>query len=547
MAHRLPPELWAQIASYLEEDGTSLTNSARVCRQWQPIFEQLIYRSVEVESEQLQPKSRLLSFSQFQALVSDSNRCRRFSVRRLQYTIIMPYRLPDYEATKFEGYREQNTIREVNNQAFQKGVSLLFEFLASWKENSKLTLLLTARGKDGMLEPETEATADAEQWQVELDGERVIAPYRARFPADEAPMLPQVTCINHLWSETRYQGICNSAVLRIAAYCVGLQRLRLDLAGRLRPDHVQYMRERRQVVASGLARLPASLRAFECLGTLDHPWSNTLPALDLRFASRVDELSSSLRILSCNLRELNLSVLSLDMDFLFPLDDGGNPLPTASSLYWPYLETIVLSGVPVNLPSGEWLFDYELETGDEESFPDPATGDEIFESPWLSGGYDISRDKMNTEHFHRLFISFGYAARRMPVLRTISFSLGNLPRTEFRFDSGKKLGSGDSTMSNGEKPCLRFLSEAAYWPDQRVADAWGFGLDDVVVEEDQGEESKVALNDWQSAYEKASSFVSGLTITQKLALITGSSITTANATFDALTFLDDDMGPQNSF
>ena len=44
-------------------------------------------------------------------------------------------------------------------------------------------------------------------------------------------------------------------------------------------------------------------------------------------------------------------------------------------------------------------------------------------------------------------------------------------------------------MSSGEKPRLRFLSEAAYRPDQRVADAWGFGLDDVVVEEDQVGES----------------------------------------------------------
>ena len=44
---------------------------------------------------------------------------------------------------------------------------------------------------------------------------------------------------------------------------------------------------------------------------------------------------------------------------------------------------------------------------------------------------------------------------------------------------------GNSSTSSGEKPCLRFLSEAAYRPDQWVADAWGFGLDDVVVEEDQ--------------------------------------------------------------
>jgi beta-glucosidase len=57
----------------------------------------------------------------------------------------------------------------------------------------------------------------------------------------------------------------------------------------------------------------------------------------------------------------------------------------------------------------------------------------------------------------------------------------------------------------------------------------------------------VALDSWQTAYEKASTLISALTTTQKLSLITGSSITTPNTTFAALTFLDGDMGPQNDF
>ncbi|KAL3494529.1 glycosyl hydrolase family 3 N terminal domain-containing protein [Aspergillus germanicus] len=57
----------------------------------------------------------------------------------------------------------------------------------------------------------------------------------------------------------------------------------------------------------------------------------------------------------------------------------------------------------------------------------------------------------------------------------------------------------------------------------------------------------VSLADWQTAYDKASAFISTLSTTQKLSLITGSSITTPNATFTALTFLDGDMGPQNDF
>jgi hypothetical protein len=88
------------------------------------------------------------------------------------------------------------------------------------------------------------------------------------------------------------------------------------------------------------------------MGSSEHPWSNTLPALDLRSANKMDVLSSSLRLFSRNLRELRLSYMSVDMDFLFPLDERGNPLPETSSLHWPRLETIALSGVPENIPSG---------------------------------------------------------------------------------------------------------------------------------------------------------------------------------------------------
>ncbi|GJP92096.1 beta-d-glucoside glucohydrolase D [Aspergillus niger] len=57
----------------------------------------------------------------------------------------------------------------------------------------------------------------------------------------------------------------------------------------------------------------------------------------------------------------------------------------------------------------------------------------------------------------------------------------------------------------------------------------------------------VALGDWESAYQKASSFVAGLTTYQKLALITGSSVNSTNGSFSGLTFLDGDMGLQNFF
>ncbi|KAL4987983.1 putative beta-glucosidase D [Aspergillus falconensis] len=56
---------------------------------------------------------------------------------------------------------------------------------------------------------------------------------------------------------------------------------------------------------------------------------------------------------------------------------------------------------------------------------------------------------------------------------------------------------------------------------------------------------KVSLGDWKSAHEKASQFVAKLNTTEKIKLITGSSVTTTDGeTFTALDILDGDMGPQ---
>ncbi|KAL2848771.1 hypothetical protein BJX68DRAFT_276270 [Aspergillus pseudodeflectus] len=487
MAHHLPPELWAHIALYLENDRLSLTKCVRVCRQLQPVFERLIYRRVKVESEELQPKDGFISLARFKSL---ANQMRQSFVRRVEYTVVIPYNIPDYRATKLEGYSEQNALRDANNEAFQAGISSLFEFLTTWKEDAKISLALEVQGRVRMLEPETKANQNAKEWQGELRGERVTGPYRAQFPSGDASMLTEVSCVDHLIVQYSYrsQGIATGAFLQIAERCAALRRLHLDMPGQLRPDHVEYMRERREALASGLSRLPSTLQVFECVGCSEQPWSNTLPALDLRSAKGIDELSSSLRLFSCNLRELRLRLMSVDMDFLFPLDERGNPLPESSSLYWPHLETIALDGVAEYTPSGEWLFDYELESGDEEDIPDPATGDEIFESRWLREEYEISREKMNTEHFHRLFVSLGYASRRMPVLRLITFSVAGSPRTKFTFTttSGARGVIEDchaSTLSlpSSSRPLLGFRSDSAYRPDRRVADAWGFELDEMKV------------------------------------------------------------------
>ncbi|KAJ5122516.1 beta-glucosidase D [Penicillium atrosanguineum] len=59
---------------------------------------------------------------------------------------------------------------------------------------------------------------------------------------------------------------------------------------------------------------------------------------------------------------------------------------------------------------------------------------------------------------------------------------------------------------------------------------------------------ELSLGDWQSAYEKASRFVSKLNTTEKIKLVTGSSVnTTDGESFTALEFMDGSMGLQDYY
>jgi hypothetical protein len=234
-----------QITQYLANDRPSLAKCARVCRQWQPVFERIIHRNISVKSDESETTEGAITFSQFQALFSRKNLYRRSFLRRLDYIVILPYELPNYRSVKLEGYRERNEMRQANDKTFQSGMSTLFGFLVAWEEELKLTLSLEARGRDETLEPETEELEEAHTWEAEHDGTRVVSPYQARFP-DGGSVLPEVSCIRHLVFDSYSQRIWGGALLHIAERCVALQELQLDMNEQARGDHVEYMRERRQ-------------------------------------------------------------------------------------------------------------------------------------------------------------------------------------------------------------------------------------------------------------------------------------------------------------
>jgi hypothetical protein len=79
----------------------------------------------------------------------------------------------------------------------------------------------------------------------------------------------------------------------------------------------------------------------------------------------------------------------------------------------------------------------------------------------------VQRPLFEQEQFHRLFISLGYAARRMSRLRAINFDLNHYFYLNLRFSNG-----AGSTSVEWEPE-----RHGSYMPDDRVAAAWGFQLD----------------------------------------------------------------------
>ncbi|KAL2829510.1 hypothetical protein BDW59DRAFT_159095 [Aspergillus cavernicola] len=78
----------------------------------------------------------------------------------------------------------------------------------------------------------------------------------------------------------------------------------------------------------------------------------------------------------------------------------------------------------------------------------------------------LDRPVFETEHFHRVLISLGHAARRMPRLLSMRYDLDHSPRFLFTFVTRSEAGGAGAEWS----------LESPYRPDQRVAGAWGCPL-----------------------------------------------------------------------
>jgi hypothetical protein len=231
-----------QVAEYLDHERSNnpaLAKCVRVCRQWQPVFERRIYNKVRVYSEEVQEERRSynrVSFPQFQTLVSNEHKYRRSFVRKVEYTVITPYEIPTYQATKRAGYSEKNPIREANYYAFRAHLREFFEFLTSW-DGPRLTVALGVKGREETQEPKTNTHKSVWEWQNDFYGDRVVLLYGAQFPGG-VTMLPEVSCVEHLEFDHTAYDIWIGTIMQIAECCVALKRLDVDTMYHVRPDHL---------------------------------------------------------------------------------------------------------------------------------------------------------------------------------------------------------------------------------------------------------------------------------------------------------------------
>ncbi|KAF7166127.1 hypothetical protein CNMCM6106_002085 [Aspergillus hiratsukae] len=463
MAASLPFELLCEIAGHLQHARPSLVACTTVCRRWQAAFEPIIYSTLHVYSDDgihREGEYRGISLKQFQALTSGPGIARRAWIRQLCYYIVVPFELPDWMTRKEDGYTTNNAVRQANDAAFQSAVINLFNTLELWDRGHRLSVVLLLKGREPGQEPYTEEDDESGlyNWNTADFGLRPVPVYRARFHDNGASMLRDVPCIDKVSLPHR---IWAGAAMQIVRHCQELTELRLDLDDYIRPDHLEYMKERRQAVSEGLRHISSTLRVFCFENGHEDNWKDAMPPLNV-LSSSVDFLSIGIRALSLSLHELQLVQTAMSLDFLWPLDEKDQSLPANSSLHWPNLEILSLHLFQPWLPSGQWIV---RPTPEDEAM---IAAIDDWEAEICS--YErraVQRPIFEQEQFHRLFISLGYAARHMPRLRAIDFNLNHSTNFNFRFSNR----AGSITIE------WELERHGSYQPDDRVAAAWGFQLD----------------------------------------------------------------------
>ncbi|KAJ6101037.1 hypothetical protein N7499_000667, partial [Penicillium canescens] len=389
--------------------------------------------SVYSDDEHKQEGQRGISLANLQKITSGDRAVRQTWIRNLEYHILTPYELLDWTTRKesnAEAYCIDNPIRKANDIAFQAAMVNLFQELHSWNQSFRVKLDLGVRGRRGdpAPEPHTEDWDGAGEYLWDYkDGRRFSTPpYRARFLSDmpdlaSVPCVEKLSFINENWPGGTHHQIWTGAIQIIIQRCPTIYELALNLDEWVRPDHLEYIQARRT------------------------------GKIYLFFA--------------------------LAYDFMCPLDGEGKP--ELGSLHWPHLKILEVEYVRPWLPSGEPTYHYTAE--------DQAEINQIDDWDWeicdLERGWLGPTERIE-EHFHRLLISMGYAAQRMPSLKSLRFEIQSENEFILYF------------RNTADEITLGWECYPEYQPDERVAKAWNIDPDDSKVDFAYQYEASVALKSW---------------------------------------------------
>lgn len=496
MGH-LPPEIVANIISYLTAKGSSdatgdngedneklaLAPYATVSRAWQQSIEATTFAHITLNP------ARLASPLAAQALTPDR-------VRRFVRSIIVHVALPPYDV-EARARREDEADRAKNDAVFTEVVRRLFGLLAPAAE-SPATI---ARGQDGQQQP---VRADANyRPNITLymfascvsdkeDMDRRIHPwslygradadiYEARWESsyldlraaagksvqDEAEALPELRCIQEfVVGVTPTDGRLYSSrpfvprtLCLLASRMRGLESVDWTLSDNEKRD-VALRKRLRADFSHALQTLPSSLQHFRLTYYRRIPLDHSFQTPNILDESDGDKLSLAFHNLSQRLTCFDLKA-DVGPEVLWPLEQtqGNDPL-------WPKMRrySILHSAIA---PSGQWRYlrsdsiddddddgDPEWDAASSETDPVALPGDEKEEH---------FRSKLDREAVDPLLLAAARAARRMPALSHMFFSLDE-PAGAGRLEV-------DYTVKQGTAK-LEFECHPLFNPDEEVLQIW---------------------------------------------------------------------------
>ncbi|KAL2869446.1 uncharacterized protein BJX67DRAFT_379002 [Aspergillus lucknowensis] len=451
MADRLPLELVTMIARFLMPDSEEPKplhehrKYSLVCRKWRAAFEPFLYDNVRVWSH-IYPCGREDSNLMYLCLLTSGpwGEARRAMIRTLDFTI---------EVERCES----QTI------AIDFAAAALLFIMSKWGTSCSIHVNLSVLCQAPTAGPVPLPTLPRWNWSRSVKSwTQPLVLYNVQCVQDlsfSTALKPGEVDTDHKSDEYWW-----TIPIHLAQYFQNLEFLFVSIFpySDIPDDHLQApaLALRRYELSQYFCRLPSSIRDFHIAGSDDGLFHMALAA-----PSHCDPFATCLRELTLRLESLTLTDLSIQADFLCPLNTDTKPwgpIPV-----WPKMREILIIDDP---------FITRIEGGWEH--PDESDAESAEELDFM----------------HRAFISAGYAAHNMPHLTSLAYQTREVTTFEPEGDKFHHIFDFSIDEVTGTAT-LTWRSKCGYRPDERVAEAWGFQLRDITVKQEEDKDETLLVSE----------------------------------------------------